>query len=226
MTMYKKILLATVLAAPGALIGATQAQAQTVAVADLDAAVSNSKAFQKANGEIQTSFKTQLDQAQARRAAIQKELEPLLLALDTNKDGQLSQAELEAAQRANRPEVAQIQQKQAAGSQEVGRLEQPAVRAQQYAIEQISGRLNAAVQSAIAKRSVSVLLKPSSLIFVQPTADITGVITAELDASVPSVSITPPAGWQPGQQGQQAAAAPAAQQPATSAKPKKQPESR
>jgi Skp family chaperone for outer membrane proteins len=222
MKTYTKVLLATALIAPGALLASAQAQAQSVAVADPEAAVANSKAFSAANAQIQTTFKAQLDQAQARRTAIQKELAPLYAALDTNKDGQVSQQEAEAAQAAKRPELATLQQRQAAGQKELAAIELPASRAQQYAIEQISAKLNAAVQSAIAKKGVTVLLKPAAALVVQPTADITAAITAELDATVPSVSITPPAGWQPGQQGQ---AAPAAG--ATPAAPaKKQPQGR
>lgn len=215
MTTYKTILLAGSLIAP-AMLAAAPARAQTVAVADLDAAVGNSKAFASANQQIQTTYKAQLDQATARRTAIQKELAPLVSALDTNKDGQVSQQELEAAQAAKRPEIATIQQRQAAAQQELARLEQPAARAQQYAIEQITSRLNAAVQATISKRNVTVLVKPAALIFAQPTTDITSAITAELDTSVPTVSITPPAGWQPGQQG---AAAPAAGAPAARTQP-------
>lgn len=222
MKTYTKVLLATALIAPGALLASAQAQAQSVAVADPEAAVANSKAFTAANAQIQTTYKAQLDQAQARRAAIQKELAPLYAALDTNKDGQVSQQEAEAAQAAKRPELATLQQKQAAGQRELATIELPASRAQQYAIEQISAKLNAAVQAAIGKKGVTVLLKPAAALVVQPTADITAAITAELDSTVPSVSITPPAGWQPGQQGQ-AAAAPAAT-PAAPAK--KQPQGR
>ena len=225
MKTYKKALLAAALITPGALLASAQAQAQTVAVADPEAAVANSKAFTAANAQIQTTYKTQLDQAQARRAAIQKEIAPLYAALDTNKDGQVSQQEAEAAQQAKRPELATLQQKQAAGQQELARLEAPASRAQQYAIEQISQKLNAAVQAAISKRGVTVLLKPAAALVGQPAADITAAITTELDATVPSVSITPPAGWQPGQQGQPGAApAPAGATPAAPAK--KQPQGR
>jgi len=56
-----------------------------------------------------------------------------------------------------------------------------------------------------------VVLQPQAVIKVLPAADITNDVLAELNASVPSVSITPPAGWQPGQAG--AGQAPAQPQP-------------
>lgn len=216
MTDYTKLLLAAV--APASLLAALPAQAQSVAVADPEAAVTNTKAFAAATQQIQTTYKAQLDQATARRTAAQAELQPLLTALDTNRDGNLSQDEIAAAQAAKRPELASVQQKQAAAQADLARLEGPASRAQQYALEQISAKLQAAVQSAVSKHGVTLLLKPAAAMYALPAADITSAITAELDATVPSVSTTPPAGWQPGQGGQGApASAPAA--PATGKKP-------
>ncbi len=220
MKTFKKILLANAVVACSTLFAASGAQAQAVAIADPQAAVANSKAFVAATTQIRAQYKAQLDQAEARRIAIQKEIDPLIAALDTNHDGNLSQEEFDAAAAAKRPEAAQLQQKQAAAQEELGRLTQPAARAQAYAAEEVSAKLQAAVQTAIAQRGVTVLLKPAAVMFVQPTSDLTPVITAALDAAVPSVSITPPANWQPGQAaGQGAAPAPAA--PATT--PKKSP---
>ncbi|MDB5704109.1 MAG: outer rane family protein [Sphingomonas bacterium] len=225
MKTYKKVLLATVLAAPGLMLAAGSAQAQAVAIADPEAAVANSKAFAAANTQIRAQYKVQLDQADARRAAIQKEIEPLAAQLDLNHDGTVSQEELQAGSQAKSPAFISWQQKQQAAQAELGKLEGPAARAQAYAVEQITGKLQAAVQSAIAKRGVTVLLRPAAVMFVQPTSDLTPVITTELDAAVPTVSITPPANWQPGQQqaAGAAAAAPAAGAPAA---PVKKPQGR
>lgn len=218
MKTFTKVLLASALVAPSMLVAATGAQAQAVAIADPNTAITKSKAFVAAMTQIRTQYKTQLDQVDARRAVIQKEIDPLLATLDTNRDGTVSDDEVSAAQAAKNPALATIQQKQAAAQQELGKLEEPAARAQAYAVEQITGKLQAALQAAIAERNVSVLLKPAAVMFVQPTADLTPVITAKLDGLVPSVGINPPANWQPGQQGA-APAAPAT--PATGTPPKK-----
>ena len=195
-----KLLLAGAMIAPVALLAAIPASAQAVAVADPEGAIAATKAFTAATTQIQTTYKAALDQAQARRTAIQAELQPLYTVLDTNHDGQLSQAEIDAANTAHRPELASIQSKQQAAQAELGRLEGPATRAQQYAVEQISAKLAQAIQSAMAKRGTTVLLKPASVFTAQPAGDLTSAITAELDTLVPTVSITPPQGWQPGQQ--------------------------
>ena len=218
MKTFTKVLLASALVAPSMLVAATGAQAQAVAIADPNTAITKSKAFVAAMTQIRAQYKVQLDQVDARRAAIQKEIDPLLATLDTNRDGTVSEDEVNAAQAAKNPALATIQQKQATAQQELGKLEEPAARAQAYAIEQISAKLQAALQAAIAERNVSVLLKPAAVMFVQPTSDLTPVITAKLDSMVPSVGINPPANWQPGQQG---AAAPAAPAPAAGTPPKK-----
>jgi len=56
------------------------------------------------------------------------------------------------------------------------------------------------VQNAVRAKNVSLLVSPQAVLFMQPTADITSAVTAELDKLVPTVSITPPANWQPDQQ--------------------------
>ena len=87
--------------------------------------------------------------------------------------------------------------------------------------------LSDAVTNAVRAKNVTLLLRPDAALFAQPAADITTSITAELDRLVPTVGITPPAGWQPNQQGQQggaAAAAPAA--PARGAPARTQPQGR
>lgn len=211
MTKFKTMLMAAALAAPGALIatGAT-AQVSGIAVADPEQAVANSKAWTAARGQIQTQYKTQLDQANTRRTAIEAELRPLVTAYQT------AASAPGATEASLRPQAQAIQTKQQAAQQELTRLTQPAQRAEAYAIEQISAKLNDAVQAAVRARNVTLLLRPEAALFAQPAADITPAITAELDKTVPSVGITPPANWQPGQQGQAGApaAAPAAAAPA------------
>ena len=207
MTKFKLMLMAAAIAVPGTFAaGGAAAQVSGIAVANPEQAVANSKAWTAARAQIQSTYKTQLDQANTRRNAIQAELQPLVTAYQTA-------ARAPGATEASlRPQAQAIQTKQQAAQQELTRLTQPAQRAEAYAIEQISAKLNDAVQAAVRARNVSLLLRPEAALFAQPAADITSSIIAELDKAVPSVGITPPANWQPGGQGQQGAApAPAAQ---------------
>jgi Skp family chaperone for outer membrane proteins len=214
MTKFKLMLLAATIAAPGAFVaGGAAAQVSGIAVANPEQAVAASKAWTAARGQIQTTYKTQLDQANTRRNAIQAELQPLVTAYQTA-------ARAPGASEASlRPQAQAIQTKQQAAQAELARLTQPAQRAEAYAIEQISAKLSDAVQAAVRARNVTLLLRPEAALFAQPAADITPAITAELDKTVPTVGITPPANWQPGGQGQQGAGAGAAAQPAQRPQP-------
>lgn len=205
MTTFKTLLLAAALATPGMLAtGVATAQVSGIAVANPEAAVANSKAWAAARQQIQTTYKTQIDQANARRQAISTELTPLVQAYQRAAAAPgATQASLASQQQA-------IQTKENAANAELQRLTAPASRAQSYALEQISAKLPDAVNAAVRSKNVSLLLRPDAALFAQPTADITAAITAELDRTVPSVNTTPPANWQPGQAGQQAAGAAAA----------------
>lgn len=212
MTNFKHLLLAAALVTPGAFTAATAtAQVAGIAVADPEAAVANSKAWATARTQIQTTYKAQIDQATARRQAITAELQPLVAAY------QKAAAAPGATEASLRTQGQAIQTREQAANAELQRLTAPASRAQSYALEQISAKLPDAVNGAVRAKSVSLLLRPNAALFAQPTTDITSAITAELDRLVPTVGITPPANWQPGQQGDAAAGAPAATAPAAPA---------
>jgi len=215
MTNFSKLLLATAIAVPGVIAAAAPAAAQSVAVLDPDAAIGNSNAWKTAAQTIQTTYKTQLDQVQARQTALAAEIKTAATALDTNKDGQLSQQE----QAANPNGVKALQAKEQAAQQELQRLSLPFNRAKAYAIEQISSHEDDAVSNVVKQRHITVLLRPEATFVADPSVDVTSAVTAELDRLVTApVSVTPPANWQPGQQQQQgapAAAAPVAGRPAT-----------
>ncbi|KTT76766.1 OmpH family outer membrane protein [Sphingomonas endophytica] len=206
MTKFKHLLLAAALAAPATFTAATAtAQVAGIAVADPEAAVANSKAWATARTQIQTTYKAQIDQANARRQAITTELQPLVAAY------QKAAAAPGATEASLRTQAQAIQTREQSANAELQRLTAPASRAQAYALEQISAKLPDAVNAAVRAKNVSLLIRPNAALFAQPTADVTSAITAELDRLVPTVGITPPANWQPGQQGEAApAAAPAA----------------
>ena len=213
MTIVKKLLLSAALVAP-AVLGATAATAQVggVAVADPDAAVAGTTAFTTARTQIETTYKAQLTQAQTRSQAITAELQPLVAQF------QAAQKAPNANQAALQTQLQSLQARQQAGQQEIARITEPAQRSQAYVVEQIRARLGEAVQNVVKAKNVGLLVSPQAVLIAQPTADVTPAITAELNRLIPSVSITPPAGWQPGQAGAAPAAgtAPAATAPAAS----------
>jgi Skp family chaperone for outer membrane proteins len=230
MKIRKNIIAATFLSA-AAISAPASAQVAGIATADTAVAITRSKALGTAYQQIGTLYASVAQQLQAKRV----EINTLNAQLDTNKDKELTQAEIDVAVKANSPLLKQIDTKQS----EINTLQDPIVLAQLYAVEQIALKYDAAQQAVITAKKINVILTPDSFVWAPEAVDVTPAITAELDKAVPSVTITPPSGWRPSRQigalyqqiqqlisaaTQQAQAAAAAQ--ARSAAPAAQPESR
>jgi len=207
--MLKAALLAAIpVVAAVALPTIASAQAvSNVAVADLDEAVAKSNAYVLAVNQIKITYKAQIDAADARAKALTAELQPLALAYQAATKAPNAAQNQAALQQ----QLATLQQREQAANREVGKISEPVARARAYAQEQILMKLEAAVNSAMTKKRINILLQPQAAIKVLPAADITNDVLAELNVVVPNVSITPPAGWQPGQAG--GAQAPSQPQP-------------
>lgn len=188
---------------------------QGIGVVDLERAVGTSNAARAASTQIQTTYKAQIDSFTARRTAIDADLKAKGTALETGlkaaggKSTPALQTQYEAFQKAQQDGQAELQ-----------RLSQPIQLANSYVQEQIGAKLSDALKAAMTKAKVDLVLAPDATVSYQPAVDLTDEVVTELNALVPSVGITPPAGWQPGRQGQ---AAPAAAAPAN---PSQQPTSR
>ena len=201
MNTFKKLLIGGAIVVPAAFVAsAATAQVSGIAFSDPESVILSAKALDAANQTIATTYKAQLDQARARQQTLDTELQALIAPLDTNKDKQLSDAEVQAAQAAKNPALAKLEAAQKAGQQEVSRLRQPATLAQAYAIEQIAMKYDPAMKAVVAAKKVSLLLSAGTIQYNAPEADLTDEIKAELDRQTPSVSVTPPANWQPSQQ--------------------------
>jgi len=160
-----------------------------IATANPVVAIASTKAFQNANQQIQTTFKANLDQVQAKL----EQRQTVLATLDKNHDKKVDQAELNAAQKLKSPALKQVETIEG----EIQKLQLPAQAAQVFAIESIARRYQDALNKVVTDRRVGVVLKPDSFLYAPDAADITTSITAALDQTVPTVPITPPANWQP-----------------------------
>lgn len=187
---------------------AVPAIAQTksgLAVVDLEEAVAKSAAFTTAMTQMQTTYKPQIDQITARRTAIETDLKTKNDAL-----GAAYKAAGNKSTPAIETQYQQLQQAQQSGQAELQRLSQPIALARAYVEEQIVSKLDDALKAATAKTKSEIVFKKAATESFGATADITPAVITEINALVPSASITPPAGWQPGgRQGQAAAPAPA-----------------
>lgn len=179
-------------AALAAALVASPALAQ-VAVADLEAAVAQSAAFQNAQNQVKTTYKAQIDAFNARQQAVQTQLQPLRTELETlSKNSATPRATLEAKVNAYRTQEANVQR-------ELQGLAAPFNRPLAYAQAQLSEKLSDAVRQAMTAKNIKIVIQPDATLAVAPDANITADVTAQLNTLVPSVSITPPANWQPGQ---------------------------
>jgi Skp family chaperone for outer membrane proteins len=181
--------LLTVTAAPLAFGTVATAQVSGIATANPTIAIAKTKAFSAAYSQIGTQYKSSFDQIDARN----KTLNDLRAQLDTDKNKQLTQEELDAAVRANSPVLKSMETEE----EEIQKLQTPAIKAQMFAVENIFKEYSNAQQQVVADKKISVILSPDAFIYAPPQTDITDAITAVLDTRVPTVSTTPPATWQP-----------------------------
>ncbi|MCT2559748.1 OmpH family outer membrane protein [Tsuneonella sp. YG55] len=210
MTNFSKSLLAASVAfATLSPIAAAPAAAQVVkgiGVVSLPAVVANSNAYKVAQQQRPVTYKPQIDQAEARRAAISAQLQPLVDKF--NKDRQANPNNPALQQQA-----AAIQQIQQSGQQELQQLIQPVALSEAYVTEQIEDKLDAAVQAAAKKKNVQLILDPTqgAVLYADAAYNMTQDVLNELNALLPTAQLVPPQGWVPRQVREQQAAQAAAQ---------------
>lgn len=184
----KTKILSTVALATAALV-ATPASAQVMGIATSspEVVIVRSKARIAAYQQIEQQYAAQFQQVRTLR----QEIATLQQSLDTNKDGQLSQPEVQA----NPSVVQQIQQKE----QAMQTATQPIVLAQTYAIEQLINDYANVQQQVVTEKKIQLLLTPEAIQWAPETVNVTDALVAVIDQRLPTVQITPPAGWRPRQ---------------------------
>ncbi|TXI11427.1 MAG: OmpH family outer membrane protein [Novosphingobium sp.] len=192
-----------------------------IAIANPSAVVAASAAYQTAQQQRPTTYKPQIDQANARKAQIEAQLKPLIDKLQADsKAANPNRAALQA-------QYEQIQQIEQAGQAEIQKILEPLNLSQQYVLEQIGDKLDAATQAAMDKKKITLVIDSQSVIKAGQVYNLNQDILTELNKAIPSAQLVPPSGWMPRAQREQQAQAQAAQQPATAAQPaKKAPEGR
>jgi Skp family chaperone for outer membrane proteins len=207
-TILKAALLAaTPFAFAAGIVPVAVAQAAgNVGVADVQGAVQKTTAFTTAMTQMKTTYAAPIAAFDARSKALQAALQPQIVAF------QAAQKAPNANQATLQTQYTAIQQKQQAAQAELQRLSAPIARAQAYVEEQISAKLDGAIKTAMAAKGVTLVVAPQAAVSYAPSVDLTDAIVAELNKTVPTASITPPANWAPGGQGGAAAGNAAAPQ--------------
>lgn len=184
---------AAALLSAAAIVAPASAQVAGIATADASVAIAKTKALNTAYQQISTTFASNGQMMQAKR----KEINDINAQLDINKDKELTQAELDVAIKAKNPLLTQLDTKQ----KEINQLQDPIVKAQLFAVESIAMKYEAAQQAVITAKKINLILSPEAFVWAPDSVDVTPLITAELDKSVPNVGITAPADWRPTRQG-------------------------
>jgi Skp family chaperone for outer membrane proteins len=201
-TLIKAAALVLAPATALALAAPAYAQKSGIAVVNLERAVATSNAYKTAMTQMQTTYKPQIDAFNSRKTALEASVKQKQDALQTaaraagGKSTPALQTQYEDLQKSSQDAQAELQ-----------RLGQPIGLAQAYIQEQIVTKLDDALKTAMSKAKVEIVLREESTASFLPANDLTDEVVTELNTTVPNVSITPPAGWQPGQQGQAPAAA-------------------
>ena len=186
-TLAKSLLLAGLASASFAAAPAS-AQVAGIAFSSPEAVIVRAAARQAGYQAIGQTFNAQIQQVtQLRQQNAQAQQ-----SLDTNGDGQLTDAEVSA----NPTVVQQIQQRE----QQIAQIGQPIFLAQAYVIEQLVNDYANAQNQVIQNKRIQIMLSPDAIQFAPESANVTTDIVAALDARLPTVQTTPPAGWQPRQQ--------------------------
>jgi Skp family chaperone for outer membrane proteins len=162
-----------------------------LAVANIEAVVVNSNAFKTAAEQRKTTYKATYDAAEARGKQLNAQIQPMITKLQT--DSQAATPNQAALQQ----QYARIQQLQESGNQELQRILQPVALSEAYVNEQINEKLEAAIQAAMNKQKVSVVLNPQSVVAAAAAYNLNQAILAELNTALPSAQLVPPAGWEP-----------------------------
>lgn len=188
MTKFTNLIAAGAMTAAVAFAAPASAQVAGIATASPEIAIARAAARTTGYQQISTTYSAQLTQA----TTLRQEINTLQQSLDTNKDNQLSEAEVQA----NPTVVQQIQQKE----QQVQQIAQPITIAQTYVLDQLAREWDAARQQVVSAKKINLLLSPDAIQWGPPSVDVTSDIVAALDSRKPTVTTAVPAGWQPSQQ--------------------------
>jgi Skp family chaperone for outer membrane proteins len=162
-------------------------------------AAAGAVAFKTAQAQRPTTYKAQIDQAESRRAAISAQLQPLVDKFNKDRAANVAPASLQT-------QAQTIQQIQDSANQELQKTLAPVSLSEAYVQEQINEKLGAAIQTAMSKNGVSLLLNPQAVLAVGKSYDLSVAILNELNTALPSAQLVPPAGWEPREVREQKAA--------------------
>ncbi len=139
---------------------------------------------------LDTNGDRQLTEADTAYVTALNQNDAVIKSLDANKDGTLTGTELEQYRARNLP-VAQLITKR----RELASIQREIRVSQLYVINAIDQKYDAALQSVVTARKISVVLAPAAFEWAPPAINITPAVIAELDRALPAVALPPPANF-------------------------------
>ena len=194
--------------APLAIAPATAQAIKGIGIVNLQAVVGNSNAFRTAEQQRPVTYKSQIDQAEARRQQIANQLTPMVQKFETDR------AAASPNQQSLQQQATTIQRIEQEGQREIQQMLQPVTLSRAYVEEQISDKLDEAITNAAKTRKVSLILTPDNVLHADNEYNMNQAVLDELNKLLPSAQLVPPSGWLPRAMREEQAAAQAAQQPA------------
>lgn len=195
----KKLLMLTVAAAAVAVPAASQAQrvpAATIVLVDTDRVYRECTACRAA----QTQLQSQITALQTRQQTLAAQLQPERQAIETAADA-LNGKEPDAALRTR---IQNFQTRAAQAQQELEAAERNLQSIRANVSRQIEARYNPAVTQVMNQRGANIAMDVAATIAHSNAINVTDAVLAALNATLPSVSVTPlPQQQQPQQQQQQ-----------------------
>ncbi len=181
-------------------------------IANLEAAVVNSNAYRTAAQQRQTYYKQYYEAAEAKAKQVDAQLKVAVDKFNADKAAKKPDAVLQQ-------DLVAIRQIEERGKEEIRQILMPVLLSEAYVEEQITDKLDQAVQTAMAKRGVTILLQPGTVIARANSYEMTGAIITELNVLIPTANLVPPQGWMPRAVREQQAAQQRANQPQPAAAP-------
>ena len=202
-------------AAPAPAAAAPAGQRQSVVlpgigVVDFDTVQQSANAFKAAAQERRVKYKASYDAAEARSRKAQADGKVLVDKFNADQAAKMPDSILQADYQA-------IQTLEQVAKQDIQQALAPVALSEAYGEEQINAKIPQAVQNAMNKNGITLLLRRDAIVVGVPNYDLSPAITAELNTLLPAIQVVPPQGWVPAQyRTQQPAAQPA---PAAQSRP-------
>jgi Skp family chaperone for outer membrane proteins len=185
-TMFKSAVLASTFAvAPGA-AQAQQAPAAVVVVVDTQKIFAECTACKAAQTQLQAQASSIQERAKALGTPLQTEAEAIQKAAGGKAPDAALQARIQA-----------LQTKEGTANQEIQGRQQTFQRNRAYVAQQINAKLDPIITSVMQKRGANIAVDRGATLAAATSVDVTADVLAQLNAQLPSVSVTAPAQAQP-----------------------------